>query len=84
MFNIPTFEESNVAEVVTPLISGFFLNFFMWTFIILGLASLIWFIMYLNTSTNRTARATMGIFLVVVFSITFAVQLILVKLDVHF
>jgi len=71
-------------KAYSPLISGGFLTFFMWLFIIIAIASALWFITYVNNSKVRTAKTTYTAVVITALSWAIALTLITVKYDIIF
>jgi len=72
------------GKAFSPLISGGFLTFFMWLFIIIALASIIWFIAYVNNSKVQNAKTVFSAVLVSALSTAVALTFITVKYHIHF
>jgi len=70
-----------VAEF-DPLISGKWLTFLYWFFIILAIGSVIWYFMYLTSSKKRIAKTTAFGFIITSTLLAFAIQMILVKEEI--
>jgi hypothetical protein len=45
-----------VSDPYTPLIIGYWLNVLLWVFSILAIGCTVWYIMYVESSTNRNRK----------------------------
>ncbi|MCG3216736.1 MAG: hypothetical protein KAS63_08440 [Candidatus Heimdallarchaeota archaeon] len=71
-----------VFTVYNGVFSGGFLTFLMVLFCILAVASIIWFLLYIEMSQQRNWKLSTLIIVITSLFTAFAIQLILVKIGV--
>lgn len=71
-----------MAEMLQPLLSPGWANFFMWIFIIVAVGMIFWYTLYLSNSKDKTPRTTMwGLFFTSLFS-ALALMMVFVRYNI--